>query len=112
MNIQMRRLPIYLFVIGAIFKAVLVVLWRLYQPAEIYGLLIKYDPIGNWGAYNVTSLLFGHRRVVLKMSEGLFFEIILVIAFAIECFILGLILQMAIRKISKRYDATLKPSAS
>jgi hypothetical protein len=74
---------------------VLVLLWRLYQPAEIYGFLIKYDPVGIWVAENVTSLFFDPRRLAPKPSETLFFEIVLVVVFALECFVLGLILQVA-----------------
>ena len=98
---KIRRLPIYFAIVGAILKATLVVLWRLYQPAEIYAFLITYDPLGIWMAENVTSLFFDPRRLAPKPSEALFYEIVLVITFAVECFILGLILRPVIHRICK-----------
>jgi hypothetical protein len=109
---KIGRLPVYFLIVGTVFKAVLVALWRLYQPAEIYGSLIKYDPIGIWLAETVTPLFFDPRRLAPKPSEAIFYEVVLVITFAIECFVLGLVLQMAIRRICKNHDANLKPSVS
>jgi hypothetical protein len=105
---KIGRIPVYLFAIGAFFKTLLVVLWRLYQPSDIYDYLIKYDPIGIFAAENVTSIFFDPRRFAPKSSEIVFYEVVLIIAFAIECFVLGLIIQMAIQKVFKRGDSGVR----
>jgi hypothetical protein len=100
--VRISRLPMYFLVIGAAVKTALVVLWRLYQPAHLYKLIITYDPIGIWVSETVTPLFFDQRRFAPTPSEAVFYEIVLILSFGIECLVLGLILKMIMSKIFKQ----------
>ena len=95
------KIPLYSFVIGGVFKSVLMIMWKLYQPIEVK-LLLFLDPLGTWVAEVITMICFDQRRFAPTPGEALFFEIMAILAFAIECALLGLIVQMAIRKFFQR----------
>jgi hypothetical protein len=90
------KLPLIFFISGFVVKTTLCVLWRLYQSAGIMKCLVAFDPIGYFCAYNITSLFSmqcntGLIGIVPAYYEAIFFEMVLVVIFAVECFILGLV---------------------
>ncbi len=107
MIMTIRQIPTYFFIVGAGFKAMLIVLWRLYQPVEIYDLLITYDPVGIWVARILTSLFFSHRRIAPTPTEAFVYEIVLTIIFAFECAVLGLVLRMTIQWLRRKRQSSL-----
>jgi hypothetical protein len=94
--VRISRLPIYFFVIGAAFKTELVVLWRPNQPAHKYKLAITYVSIGILVSETVMALFFDKRRFAPTPSETVFYEIVLIVWFGIECLAFGLILKMVL----------------
>jgi hypothetical protein len=104
-----KYLPIYLFILAAGYKTLLIVLYRIYQSTIVIKLAITYDPIGYWMSSIITSFFYDQRRFAPAPGEDAFREIAIVIAFAIECAVLGLIVQMIIRKIQKSRKSELKP---
>jgi hypothetical protein len=99
---KISRLLIIFSISGAVFKATLILLWRLYQPDEIITLLFN-DPIGFWIAEKVTQIIFDQRRYEPSLNEAVGFEIVVVIAFAVQCFLLGLLLQAVFHKVYKKH---------
>lgn len=96
MNI--RRLPVAFLLIGFVLKTLLVLLWRLWQPAVVLNLLIYYDPGGSYFAENMTSVFFDPRRLAPPPGEAVLFEVFLVIGFAIECLVVGFLFQWLLRR--------------
>jgi len=96
-----RRVAAYFFVAGALFKILLIVLWRLYQPYEAYRLAITYDPVGIFTADQITSIVFPIG--IAPYGKDAFFEIVFVIVFGLECVIIGLIFFKLWGLIKSRY---------
>lgn len=99
----MKRLPLFFFIGGMVFKALLVLLWRFFQPAGIGRLLIRYDPVGSWLAEFLTPLVFDQRRFDPTPAEALFYELVLILAFGLQCLLLGIIISRIWRWIHRRY---------
>jgi len=91
-----KKLSIYLFTIGAGFKLILIILFRLFPhyivKTIIPSLLVHYDPsalVADW----ITQIIF-HRNemgVAPSTEETIFFEIILVVVFGLQCVLVGLL---------------------
>jgi hypothetical protein len=95
---SIKRLPIAFLVVGIVFKALLVFLWRQGVSSSLLSLLTTYDPGANYFAEKVTRLFFDYRGITFAPGANMFFEIFLVVGFGIECFIVGLVLQWLIRR--------------
>jgi hypothetical protein len=96
MNIN--RLPIAFLVVGLAFKALLVLLWRLWRLPVLPNLLVYYDPGAFYFAEKMTRLFFDARRLAPPPGEALLFEVFLVIGFGIECLVIGFVLQWVLRR--------------
>jgi len=114
MNI--KRLPIAFLVLGLVFKAFLVFLWRHARSPGLLSLLTYYDPGARYFAERMTRLFFDHGGITLAPGAPTFFDIFLVIGFGIECLLVGFLLRWLLgRSLGRRGDeglarAQTKPS--
>jgi hypothetical protein len=107
MNI--RRLPIAFLVLGLGIKALLVLLWRLWQLPVLPNLLVHYDPGAFHFAEKMTRLFFDPRRLAPPPGEALLFEVFLVIGFGIECLLIGLLVQWVLIRFRVTRSAPTMP---
>ncbi len=91
------RLPIAFGASGAVLKALMLVIWRATQSVSVFRLLTVYDPASFWLAETGVGLLFGDRRIAPSGAEALTFELLLVLGFSLQCFVLGVIVQWLLR---------------
>ena len=92
------RLPLIFLVAGLVLKGYLVLLFRLRQIPELIPIVIDYDPGGFWFAEQVTPLFFDPRRFAPTLQEAFFFDVLLVVGFGIECFLIGLLIRWVYRQ--------------
>lgn len=105
----MKRLPLNLFIFGAALKTLLVVLWRLFQPIQIYDILITYDPIGIWIANITIAIMFDrlgigpfYVRPFMPLDIApMLFDVVLIVTFAFQCYAIGIIIQKIKTKLKK-----------
>ena len=100
---SMKRLSLFFFVGGLVFKALLVLLWRFFQPAGVGRLLLKYDPVGSRIAEFLTPLVFDQRRFAPTSAEALFYELVLIIAFGLQCLLLGIVISGILQWFHRRH---------
>ncbi len=91
MNI--KRLPIAFLILGLVFKAFLLVVWRYWRPVAVMDLLIHYDPGARYLAEKVTHLLFDYGGITFAPGANACYEVVLVIGFGIECLLAGFLLR-------------------
>jgi hypothetical protein len=88
---NVKRLPLLFLIFGVLLKALLVALSTVSGSPALVTLLTTYDPgafaFANWGS----SLFFDSRRIAPAPWEVQVFEALLVIAFGLECFLVGLV---------------------
>jgi len=96
-----RRLASYFFIVGAFYEIILIVLWRLYQPYEIIGLLFTYNSVSIFIADTITQFIWPN-YFAPPTSMILLFDVILVIAFATQCAVLGYIIQKFATKLRSK----------
>ena len=90
---MIRRLPIAFLVVGLAFKTSLVLLWRHGSFPGLLNLSIYYDPGASYFAERMTRLFFDHGGITFAPGANMFFDIVLVIGFGIECLVSGLLLR-------------------
>ena len=88
-----QRLPLLLLLCGALLKASLVVGWRITRNETTFKILTIYDPVSFWLAELGVGLAFDQRRIGPSPLEALTFEVLLILGFALQCFVLGMILR-------------------
>jgi hypothetical protein len=89
-----RRLPLLLLVSGALLKAALIAGFRITGGGPTaYRLVLVYDPVSVWLAEQGVRLAFDQRRVFPTPPEAIAFDVLLVLGFAMQCFLLGIILR-------------------
>ena len=86
-----RRLPMLLLVSGVLLKASLVVGWRIARIETALKIETVYDPLSFWLAPEGVRLGFDQRRIAPSMLESLTFEVLLILGFALQCFLVGMI---------------------
>jgi len=86
---SLKRLAITVFLTGSALKAVLIIIWKLSTVPMLGLLLTKYDPAAFYLAERTTPVFFDQKRLFPAAGEGMFFEVVLVIAFGIECLVIG-----------------------
>ena len=96
MNI--RRLPVMFLVGGVLIKALLVILWRVSNEPELMALLTTYDPGAFKFAESGAAMFFDQRRITPTSGESVLFEMLLVIGFGIECFLVGLLVRWFLKR--------------
>ncbi len=82
---SLKRLALTVFLTGSVLKATLIIIWRLSRPPVLGLVLTKYDPVAFYVAERTTPIFFGQKRLFPGAGEGLFFEVVLAVAFGIEC---------------------------
>ena len=98
-----KKLSIYLFAIGAVFTTTLILLFRFYQIRYIFSVFEKYNPVPVLDiAYWITSMAF-ERGVAPSTEETVFFDIISVILFGLQCVIIGLFVFKICGLIKSKY---------
>lgn len=97
-DIRAMRLPVLFMLVGLAVKGLLVILWRFSQSPELLALLTDYDPVAFQFAEKSVALFFDPRRIAPGDGEALLFEIMLVVAFGLECMIIGFVTQALIRR--------------
>jgi hypothetical protein len=75
---------------GCAAKGAGVVVYRLFHPPIVATVLTTYDPLGVQFADAVLPLFFDMRGIAPPPGAPLAYEVLLVFAFAVQCFILGL----------------------
>jgi len=85
-----KKLSIYMFIIGVIFDTILNLLFRFYQLRYFFIVLDKYNPIPVLDiAYWITSHFFD--TGIAPSGEVVLFDIVVAIIFGLECVLIGLI---------------------
>lgn len=87
-----------LLVGGLLVKALLVILWRVTRGPELMALLTTYDPGAFTFAEKGAALFFDQRRIAPTPGESALFEVLLVIGFGIECFLVGLLVRWFLQR--------------
>ena len=94
---SIRRLPLWFAITGAAFKAALIVGWRVSKSGVIYRFVMTYDPVSVWLADASVRTFFGSDKFAPSSTESLLFEVILVAAFTLQLYIVGLLLRSVLR---------------
>ncbi len=100
MNI--KRLPMVFLIVGLAFKALLVLLWSLWQLPVLSNLLVYYDPGAHYFAERTTRLFFDYGGITLAPGAPTFYEVFLIIGFGIECLLVGFLFQWLFRRFQGR----------
>jgi len=102
-NMTAKKLSIYLFTIGAVFTTTLVLLFRFYQIRYIFSVFEKYNPVPVLDiAYRITSMVF-ESGVAPSIEETVFFDIISVVLFGLQCVLIGLFVFKVCGLIKRKY---------
>jgi hypothetical protein len=111
LNAGMRRirLGLILLVAGLAAKSAAVVAYHLFRSPVLARVLTTYDPLGVLFADRVLPLFFDLRGIAPPPGAPATYEILLVIAFALQCFVLGFAVS-EVRRLSKRHIAS-RPNA-
>jgi hypothetical protein len=88
-----RRLPMLLLVSGALLKVALIAGLRMVRSPTILDMVTVYDLVSFWLAEQGVGLAFDQRRIFPTAHEAIVFEVLLVLGFALQCFLLGMILR-------------------
>lgn len=97
----MKRLPIWFAIAGAALKVLLIIGWRLSGSASVFQVLTSYDPGSFWLAETGVNLIFGDRRIAPSGTESLTFELLLVLGFALQCLLLGVVVQSVLQMFNR-----------
>lgn len=97
----MNRLPIWFAIAGAGLKALLIIGWRVSGSAVVFRLLTSYDPVSFWLAEMGVKLIFGERRIAPTPPESLTFELLLVLGFAVQCLVLGIVVRSILQMLNR-----------
>ncbi len=98
MNLQNMRglkLALVLMAAGGAAKGASIIVYRVGQFPVLAKVLLACDPLAK--RFADTILPFFFRRGIAPAGEAVVYEILLVFAFAAECFVLGLIIGEARR---------------
>lgn len=98
------RTPLLLMIGGFAAKGVAVVVYRLFRPPGLLTLLTTYDPLGFHFA-NAFLSLFNLRGIAPTAAPPLF-EVLLMVGFAVQCFLLGLAISEGRRLLQRRVAST------
>jgi len=96
-------------VAGLAAKSAAVVAYHLFRTPVVVRLLTTYDPLGVLFAERVLPLLFDLRGIAPPPGAPAMYEILLVVGFALQCFVLGFAVS-EVRRLSNRHIA-LRPDA-
>ena len=103
-NAGMRRirLGLILMVAGLAAKSVAVVAYHLFRAPVLAQVLTTYDPLGVLFADRVLPVFFDLRGIAPPPGAAATYEILVVIAFALQCFVLGFAVS-EMRRLSNRH---------
>jgi hypothetical protein len=96
------RMPLILMAVGFAAKGAGVIIYRRFQPPGLGAALTTYDPLGFRFADAVLPLFFDLRGIAPPAAASAVFEVVLVMGFAVQCFILGLAISEGRRLLGKR----------
>lgn len=96
------RMALILAVGGFATKGAAVLVYRLLHPPVLLRVLTTYDPLGVRFADAVLPLFFDLRGIAPPAGAPAVYEVLLVFAFAAQCFILGLAVS-EVRRVFNRY---------
>jgi hypothetical protein len=83
-------------------KGTAVIVYRLVGPPGFGTVLTTYDPLGIHFAETFLPLFFDLRGIAPPAAAPDVFGVLLVIGFAVQCFVLGLVISEGRRKLGKR----------
>jgi hypothetical protein len=108
---NLKRLAITVFLASSALKAALIIIWRVSRLPVLGLLLTKYDPAAFYVAERTTPIFFDQKRLFPGAGEGLFFEVVLTLAFGIECLVIACIVWWFLRSLrqSRRLADTGRP---
>jgi hypothetical protein len=85
--------------VGCAAKCALLVAYDLFHPPMVGTVLTTYDPLGVPFASAVLGLFFDMRGIAPPPAAACAFEVLLIFAFAGQCFILGLVISEGFRRL-------------
>lgn len=91
------RLPVLFLIGGLALKSLTVLLWRTFRTPGVLDLLTTYDPGAFWFAERVSALVFDQRRIAPSAAETIIFELMLILAFGVECLLVGFLVAWLVR---------------
>jgi len=83
--------------VGFFAKGTALFIWHVFRTATLMNVLTVYDPLGVRLADAVLPLFFNMRRIAPPAGAFPVFEIVLVLAFGLQCLVLGLAFNEARR---------------
>jgi hypothetical protein len=81
------------FLSGLAIKAIVLSVWKLFHLPAAAKALGPADPLAFAVAERLTASFFSQRRIVPTLAEGIAFELFLVLAFGLECLLVGYIIR-------------------
>lgn len=87
------RVPIWVGILGAAAKALLLVMWRASGSAFLFSLLTTGDPVSFRLAEFGTGIAFDQRRIFPDWPEAMAFNVLLVSGFFLQCIVAGVFVQ-------------------
>ncbi len=105
----MNRLRFLLFFMagGFVTKGTGMIAYHLFRPHQLLVLVTTGDPLGYCFADAVLPFFFDLRGIAPPAGAPIVFEILLAIGFAIQCFILGLMISEGRRLLLHQYRPSL-----
>ena len=95
---NLKRIPLALFVMAVLVKLLLVVCWRLFHAGGLLSALTTYDPVAFVFAETIIGALFDQRRIVPGQAEGAVFDILLIVGSGLECLLIGYGVRYVLRR--------------
>jgi hypothetical protein len=99
------RLGLILMAVGLVVKCAAVVAYHLFRTPVLGRALTTYDPLGVLFADRVLPVFFDLRGIAPPPGAPATYEILLVIAFAMQCFILGIAVSELRRLSTSRFGS-------
>jgi hypothetical protein len=96
------RTPLILMAGGFAAKGAAVIAYRLIHAPELGAVLTTYDPLGFRFADSLLTFLFDLRGMAPSPGAPAVFEVLLCVGFALQCFLLGLVISGVRRLFGKR----------
>jgi hypothetical protein len=98
------RIALILAAGGFALKSAGVVVYRLFHPPVVAKVLTTFDPLGVRFANSVLPLFFDLRGIAPSPGAPVVYEALLVFAFTVECFVLGVAFSEARRLLRRGID--------
>jgi len=99
------RVPIWFAIIGAVLKTMAMVGWRVSGSIMLFRLVTVHDPVSLWLAEAVVAGAFREHPIWPSLWKMATYELVLVLGFALQCLLLGMVVQLIMSVLEYGYRA-------